>query len=234
MPDLNIPIAFSAGVVSFFAPCVLPLLPAYVGYVTGVSAGQLKKDGVKRYWKKIIISNIFFTLGFSLVFMSLGAFAGAFGLALRRYNFLIRRIGGFVVLVFGLELAGVLRLPFLEKTKQFKLPKWAKGLNELRAFLIGVIFAAAWSPCIGVVLGSILTLAATSAMVGRGAMLLLVYSLGISIPFVVISFTLSSAPRYLKFISKRIGVISRISGILLALLGLLLLTDLYNDVSSFL
>lgn len=234
MIDLNFPIAFGAGLVSFFAPCVVPLLPAYIGYVTGVSVNELKEKGYAPFRKKMFVTSVFYILGFSLVFVLLGTAAASVGATLRRYDYLIQRVGGLVILVLGLEFAGVLHLPFLARQKQFTLPSWTNKLGHARAFFIGLVFATAWTPCVGAVLGSILALAAVSGTIVEGASLLFVYSLGISIPFLVVSLTLASAPKYLSFINKRIGIISRIAGLVLALLGLLLLTNTYRFLNAFL
>lgn len=234
MSILNFLIAFSGGLVSFFAPCVVPLIPAYIGYVTGVSLRDLKVYGYGPYIKKLLLSSIFYILGFSIVFVLLGTAAGSLGVALRRYDFLIQRIGGLVILVMGLEFAGLLNIPFWARQFQFKLPNWTGKFGYARAFFVGLVFATAWTPCVGAVLGSILALAAVSGTAVQGAFLLFVYSLGISLPFMIVSLTLASAPKYLSFISRYIGVISKVAGLLLATLGLLLLTDTYKYLNSWL
>ena len=234
MFDINLPIAFGAGLVSFFAPCVVPLLPAYVGYVTGVSAKELKEQGYAKYRKQMIVSSLFYILGFSIVFVLLGTTVASLGAVFVKYGRLIQRVGGFIILIFGLEFAGFFNFPILAKTKQFTLPSWVNKLGNLRAFFVGVVFATAWTPCVGAILGSILALAAISGTAVRGATLLFVYSLGISLPFMIVSLTLAAAPKYLSFISKHIGKIARVSGIILAILGLLLLTDTYKYLNSWL
>lgn len=234
MTDLNYLVALSAGLVSFFAPCVVPLIPAYVGYVTGVSVNELKEKGYTPFIKKLLVSSLFYILGFSIVFVLLGTAAASIGASLRRYDFIIQRVGGLIILILGLEFAGILRIPFLAKQKVFQLPSWTGGLGYFRSFFIGLVFATAWTPCVGAVLGSILTLAAVSGTALKGASLLFIYSLGISIPFMIVSLTLASAPRYISFIGKRIGIISKIAGILLAILGLLLLTDTYKILNGWL
>jgi cytochrome c-type biogenesis protein len=221
-------------VVSFFAPCVIPLLPAYVGYVTGVSVEELKSFGYKPYFKKIFLSSLFYILGFSIIFVILGTAAASLGVILRRYDFIIQRLGGIVIMVFGLEFAGIINIPFLAYEKRLKLPSWSQSLGYLRAAFIGVVFATAWTPCVGAVLGSILTLAAVSGTVAKGATLLFVYSLGISIPFLLVSLTLASATKYLSFLTKNIGIVSKVSGILLVILGILLLTDTYKYLNGWL
>lgn len=234
MIDVNIPVAFGAGLVSFFAPCVVPLLPAYIGYVTGVSVKDLEKEGYSPYISKLLLTSIFYILGFSIVFVILGTAAAGLGASLRRYDDVIQRVGGFIILILGLEFAGVFRIPFLSRQKAFSLPNWAENLGYLRAFFVGLVFATAWTPCVGAVLGSILTLAAVSGTAIQGATLLFVYSLGISIPFLIVSLTLASAPRYLSLVGKHIGTISKVAGFILAILGLLLLTDTYKFLNAWL
>ena len=173
-------------------------------------------------------------MGFSLVFVALGTAAASFGQVFRRYDYLIQKIGGLLIVLFGLEFAGIFHLPFLNKTRQFQLPAWTNKFGHFRAFFIGLVFATAWTPCVGAVLGSILALAAVTGTVVEGATLLFVYSLGISLPFLIVSLTLASAPKYLKFINDKIGIISRVAGIILIILGLLLLTDSYKYLNSWL
>ncbi|MBL7036596.1 sulfite exporter TauE/SafE family protein [Candidatus Microgenomates bacterium] len=234
MVEVSIPIAFVAGLVSFFAPCVVPLIPAYVGYVTGVSLSELKKNGHKPYFKKILISSIFYILGFSIVFVLLGSITAGVGVVLRRNGQLIQRIGGIIIIILGLQFADVFKLPFLNYQKQFKIPAWIDKLGNLRSFFLGLVFAIVWTPCVGAILGSILALSISTQTALGGAVLLFVYSLGISIPFLIISLTLASAPKYISWIGKHIGIISKIAGILLAILGVLLLTDTYKYLNSWL
>lgn len=226
--------AFSAGLMSFFAPCVVPLLPAYVAYVTGVSLGGLKKGEYTSYKGRVLASSFFYILGFSIIFVILGALAGSLGAILRNYYRVIQVIGGLLIVIFGLEFAEVVNINFLARQHQLTLPQWIDKLGNLRSFLIGVIFALTWTPCVGVVLGSILALAAVSSTALSGAFLLFVYSLGIAVPFAVVALTLSQAPRYLKSLNRYIPFISKIAGLLLVVLGLLLLTDTYKYLNAWL
>lgn len=232
MFDISFPIAFVGGVVSFFAPCVVPLLPTYIAYVSGVSLAQLREKGIGEYQRKLLFSSIFYILGFSLIFVALGTAAAGIGGLFRQYEFWIQRIGGALIILFGLQFAGFLHLPIFMGTAPVNLPSWAAKLGYLRSFFIGILFALVWTPCVGVVLGSILAIAAVGATATKGAMLLFVYSLGISIPFLVVALTLAQVPKYLSFISRHIGLISRIAGLLLVLVGVLLLTDTYKFVNA--
>lgn len=193
---------------------------------------DLKKKGYASYRKQIVVSSIFYILGFSLVFVLTGAAVASIGVFFRRYDYIIQKVGGIILLYLGLEFAGLLRSNRLSQTKQFQLPSWAGKVGPLRSVLLGIIFAAAWTPCVGPVLGSILALAVTSGHALRGAWLLFVYSIGISVPFMIVSLSLASAPKYLSVITKRIDLIAKIAGILLALLGVLLLTDTYKYLNA--
>ena len=233
MIDINVFVAFGAGLVSFLAPCVLPLLPTYIGYVTGVSMRELKENGYQMYRRKILVTGLIYISGFSIVFVLMGVAASTFGAVLRSNSLLLQRIGGLIIFVLGMEYAGFFHLPFLQKTKQMKLPTSIEKFGHLRSFVLGVIFATAWSPCVGAVLGSILALVAANSSVSQGAFLLFIYSLGISIPFMLVSLTLASAPKYLKKITKHIGVITRVSGIVLAIMGLLLMLGWYGYLNTY-
>ncbi|MBI2405647.1 sulfite exporter TauE/SafE family protein [Candidatus Microgenomates bacterium] len=231
MFEISFPIAFVAGIVSFFAPCVVPLLPTYVAYVSGVSLGQLR-GGITAYQSKLLVSSLFYIIGFSLIFVLFGTAAGSIGSLLRQYQLWIQIIGGLFVIVFGLEFAGFLHIPLLARGGSVSLPAWTAKLGYARSLLIGILFAIVWTPCIGVVLGSILTIAAVQATALQGALLLFVYSLGISIPFLIVAATLAQAPKYLQTIARHTGLISRVAGLLLVAIGLLLVTDTYKYVNG--
>jgi len=232
MLDISLPIAFVAGIISFFAPCVVPLLPAYVGYVTGVSLRDLEKFGFEKYRRQLLVSSLFYVLGFSIIFVILGTAAAGLGQALRQYDDLIRIGGGALILILGLNFAGLLPIPALARERKFEVPEWVNKLGYGRAFLVGIVFATAWTPCVGAILGAILSLAAISGTVTTGALMLFVYSLGISIPFLLVSLSLAQAPKYIPLIIRYIGPISRAAGLLLALIGLLLLTDTYRFLNA--
>ena len=230
--NVNYPIAFAAGAISFLAPCVIPLLPAYISYVTGVSLKDLESGNGVKFRAKVLTSSLLYILGFSVVFVALGTAAAGAGAFFRSNGLLVQRIGGFLIVIFGLDLAGYLNLFFLKKANGFVLPAWTEKLGPIRSFLVGVIFASIWTPCISAILGSILALAAISQTAVHGASLLFVYSLGISLPFLIIALSLAQAPRYLKMVSKNSGKVAKVAGIVLALLGFLLLTDTYKFVNA--
>lgn len=229
---LGVPVAFLAGLASFFAPCVFPLLPAYISYIAGVSVGELKK-GSKKYRDKLLYSSVFYVLGFSLIFVALGTGIGGLGYLLRLHARGLEIVGGLAMTIFGLEFSGFVKIPYLEREHKFKLPKWLDKLGYTKAFALGLIFAAAWTPCIGPIMGAILALAAVSATASSGAFLLFVYSLGISIPFLLVSVSAVLLPKYFKVMKEKIELISRLAGIMLILVGLSLVFGWYAQISQF-
>lgn len=225
MISLLIP-AFIAGILTFLAPCTLPLVPGYLGFISGVSLEDLNDPTkTKRIRRKIFLNGLFFILGFSAVFIVLGTLAGLAGQALFPYRVWLGRIGGIFVILFGLFMLNVLKIPFLSKEVQIKAPAFFKRGNALNSLVLGSAFGLGWTPCVGPILGSILTLAAASTTVSQGAILLSVFSLGLSVPFLVITLTIGSASAYLKRISKYLNVVSAIGGLFLIFLGILLLTN---------
>ncbi|OGM02303.1 hypothetical protein A2115_00985 [Candidatus Woesebacteria bacterium GWA1_41_8] len=232
MFTISVPVAFVAGMISFFAPCVLPLVPAYVGFVVGVTAQEIKKTGSHHYRFKILISSLFYILGFSTVFVILGTTAGGLGVLFRQNLIFLQRVGGLIIILLGLEFSGFFNLGFLNVERRVKLPARFDRLGYTKPFFVGVVFAFAWTPCVGAILGSILALAAVNGTILYGAYLLFVYSLGISLPFLIVALTLAQAPQYLKPLSKYSGVIAKAAGIVLVILGTLLIFDLYKYVNS--
>lgn len=220
MISLSVVTAFIAGLGSFFAPCVVPLIPVYVGYVLGLSSTKSKKA--------LLYAVLLYILGFSLVFTLLGAAAGGLGSILREHTRIIQIIGGIAMIIFGLEFLGILRISLMAPEKGPKIPHWANNIGVTRSFVVGVLFALTWTPCVGAALGAILSLAATSRTAVEGAGLLFIYSLGISLPFVIVAWTLSSAPKYIRLHKKFFVLISKTAGVILVIFGLLLLSDTYK------
>jgi cytochrome c-type biogenesis protein len=224
-------VAFVAGLLTFLSPCLLPLIPSFIAYITGVSFGDLK-DGAKRgdVRKKTIIHSLLFILGFSIVFILLGLTATAIGKALFQYQNIIRIAGGVLIIIFGIYLTGALRLDFLVKERRLNIK--VKGATYLGSFLIGVTFAAAWTPCAGPILGSILVLAGTKASIAEGAKLLTVFSLGIAVPFFLTALAINAFLEYFNKFKKIISVINIIAGIFLVIVGILLVTNYLAIVSQ--
>lgn len=226
--------AFIAGILTFLAPCTLPLIPGYLAFIGGTSLKDLSDpEKKKRARRKIVINSLFYVAGFSVVFVVLGSLAGFVGGALTPWKLWLSRIGGVLVIFFGLVLMGALKLPFLEKGLQLKAKTKLKGGTPTNSLILGASFAFGWTPCIGPVLGSVLTLASTSATAGQGAFLLTVFSVGLGLPFILIAFGIGSASKVIKKISGYLNVISFVGGLFLVGLGLLLLTNNMTLLTSY-
>jgi cytochrome c-type biogenesis protein len=216
---------FGAGIASFLAPCVVPLVPAYLGIVVGESIEDADAA-------KAVPATVVFVLGFATVFATLGVLAGWLGSSLDDVQVWIERIGGVLVLVFGLALLGVLKGPLSRERRLIeRLPQ---GGGRARPFIVGVAFGAAWSPCVGPLLGAALVVAADSADPVRGAILLGAYAMGIGVPFIVASLVLASWPGLTGWLNKVSGPLEKVAGGLLVALGLLLVTGLYAELTSYL
>ena len=224
-------VAFGAGFLTFLSPCLLPLIPSFIAYITGISFSDLKGAGKRSEVRnKTIVHSLLFIMGFSVIFVLLGLTATLIGKALFQYQKIIRIGGGVLIILFGLYLMGILKLDFLAKERKFTVH--AKGASFIGSFLIGVTFAAAWTPCAGPILGSILVLAGTKASVGAGAKLLSVYSLGIAIPFFLTSLLVNSFLANFKKLEKIMGVINIIGGIFLVTVGFLIATNYLSVISE--
>jgi len=219
--NISFLMAFSAGVLSFISPCVLPLVPAYLAYMSGIS---LKGSGDIR---NITFANsASFILGFSIIFVMLGATATILGSALYGYRDLIRQAGGVIVIVLGVYITGILKLPFLDMERKLQIKHKPAGL--IGSFLVGVTFAVGWTPCVGPILASILLMASTAKSVYLGIMLLIFYSLGLGVPFLLSSLAINSFLVYFERVKKYLWLINYISGIFLIIIGVLLFTDYFS------
>lgn len=224
-------VALAAGFLTYLSPCLLPLIPAFIAYITGVSFQDFSNAEKKKILrKKTIIHSLIFIAGFSIVFVLLGLTATLVGKALFHYQKFIRIGGGILIMLFGLQLLGVLNFDFL--TRERKLPIMAKGASYIGSFLIGVTFAAAWTPCAGPILGSILVLAGTEADMAKGAKLLVVYSLGIAIPFFITALLVNSFLSHFNRLQKAINVLNKIGGVFLVIIGALLATNYLAVISE--
>jgi len=223
-------VAMAAGLLSFLSPCVLPLLPSYISFVAGVSFeeahGTLTDSRTRR---AILINSLLFILGFSLVFIALGAGATLLGQVLFQQQRLIQKIGGVFIILMGLHVAGWLRIPFLMREWRVELKNRPAGY--LGAVMVGITFAAGWTPCIGPILGSILTLASVSQTAGTGITMLAAYSLGLAIPFLLSSLAIQRFVVFFDRFKRFLPVVTRVSGIILIALGLLLVSDYFTVLS---
>ncbi|MGE0443331.1 MAG: cytochrome c biogenesis CcdA family protein [Gemmatimonadales bacterium] len=220
-------VAFIGGLLSFLSPCVLPLVPSYLGFVTGFT---LEEMGNRR--RLAMIHAVLFVLGFSLIFILLGASATALGSALKYYKDVIMRVGGLLIIFFGLYSLGVVRLGFLNQERRMHLEE--KPLGYLGSVLVGMAFGAGWSPCIGPILGGILGLAATEADLGRGVLLLMAYSAGLAVPFLVAAAAVERFLDWFQRFRRHIHLVQKASGILLIAVGLLIATGQFTRLAGYL
>ncbi|MGD8321217.1 MAG: cytochrome c biogenesis protein CcdA [Gemmatimonadota bacterium] len=229
MNDIGIVIALSAGVLSFLSPCVLPLVPSYLTFVTGMSLEDLQ-EGVDR--RNTMIHSVLFVMGFSVIFILLGASASFLGQFFKAYEVWIARIGGVVIIALGLHLAGVFRLMPLMRERRVHLAD--KPAGYLGTLGVGMAFGAGWTPCIGPVLGAILTYGFSQDTMWAGVGLLTVYSLGLAIPFLLAALALNWFLGAFKRFRKWIPVAEKASGVLLVFLGVLLMTGTFTWLSGLL
>jgi cytochrome c-type biogenesis protein len=219
---ISFPAAFLAGLLSFFSPCILPLIPAYFVFISGFTLDELTgcENGIR---KKVFLSTLAYVMGFSSVFILMGASASYLGGFIQHYSSPIRIIGGVLIIFLGLHLTGWLRFNALEFEKRVHLDK--KPVHFMGTFLVGMAFGAGWSPCIGPLLGSILIIAGSKETVQEGIVLLGLYSLGLAIPFVLMSFFIDVMLSFLKKATRALKYFNRIAGVLLMLVGLSLVLN---------
>lgn len=223
--------AFLAGLFSFFSPCILPLVPAYFTFIAGVSMDDLNRPSTTGTHRKIILSTLAFVIGFSVIFIALGATAAYFSVLLRGAEVYIRIAGGVMIILLGLHLMGVVRFHALEAEKRIHLNR--KPVHFFGAVLIGMAFGAGWSPCIGPLLGSILILAGNQDTVAQGVRLLTLFSAGMALPFMILSVAVHFLIGFVRRATRTIRWINMGAGILLVATGVLLVTDKLRLLSYF-
>jgi len=219
--------AFLAGLISFLSPCVLPLVPSYVSFITGMS---LEEMGQKRW--VAATHALLFVSGFTVIFVILGATATALGSALRAQQVWMERVGGVLIIVFGLYLMGAFQWGPLARERRIHIQE--QPLGYLGSLLVGVAFGAGWTPCIGPILGSILLYANTQASVGQGIVLLLVYSLGLAVPFIVAAIAVEQFIEWFKRYRRYMPLVTKLSGVFLVFVGVLLATESFSRLAAWL
>lgn len=217
---ISFPTAFVAGLLSFFAPCVLPLIPAYFTFISGYSLEELTNNPDANVRYRVLASTIAYVSGFSLVFILLGASASALGAMIYDYSDWIRIVGGIVIIFLGLHLLGLLNINSLNVERKISVKQ--KPLHLVGTFLVGMAFGAGWSPCIGPLLGSILILAGNQQTVWQGMLLLTVYSFGLALPFILISLFINSLLVILRRLTGVLKYVNRVAGVLMIVIGLML------------
>ena len=224
MTDVNILVAFTAGIFSFLSPCVLPMIPSYLSFISGVSLEEMRAVQVASHIRKrVLLNSVAFILGFSLVFISLGASASFLASFFLGYRSLIRVLGGIFILAVGIYLLGVVKFSVLDRYLQFHLKD--KPAGYLGSAFVGMTFGAAWIPCVGPILGAILTLAATSSEIGTGIFYLGTYAAWLALPFFLSAVAVNSFFEFSQKFRRYLQAVHVTAGILLIIVGILLITD---------
>lgn len=229
--SVSILVAFASGLLSFLSPCVLPLVPSYVSFITGLGLEELESggEGVKRV---TLLHSLLFVAGFTLIFLMMGASATYVGQLLTLHKVVIARIGGIIIILFGVLLLGIIPIPALSREKRYQFQK--KPVGYAGTVAVGIAFGAGWVPCIGPILGAILTLAATRANVTEGVALLFVYSLGLAVPFVLSAVALSAFLAWFRRFRRYLRYVEWAAGLLLIGVGLLLVSGKFTVLAGWL
>lgn len=223
--SLGIAIAFTAGLLSFLSPCVLPLIPSYVTFITGLSL-----EDVQRARRAALIHALLFVLGFTVIFLALGATATAVGQLLNYRRHWLAQVGGVLIIVFGLYMLGVFNITAFSRERRVQIAD--KPAGYLGTVLVGVAFGAGWTPCIGPILGSILTYTASEADYRRGLALLLAYSLGLAVPFLLAALAVERFLHFFARVRSRMVWVTRVAGVLLIAVGVLMVTNYFTVLAS--
>lgn len=227
MTDITFFIAFTSGLLSFLSPCVLPLIPSYLSFVSGVSLEEMRSPRAESdSRRRVVLNSLAFITGFFVVFVSLGAFASFLGGLFLGYRSFIRISGGLLIVLVGLYLVGLFKISLLERYFQFDLKD--KPAGYLGSVLVGITFGVAWTPCVGPILGAILALAGSSGEIEKGIVLLATYAAGLAIPFFLSAFALNSFFHFFTLFRRYVHAVHTAAGILLVIFGVLLLTDYFT------
>jgi len=229
--EFSLYLVFGAGVLSFLSPCVLPLVPPYLTYMSGASFDQLRAEGgtAGLVWRRSVFTSLFFVLGFSVIFIALGATATAFGQTFRQVLPYLIPVAGVVIIGMGLHFLGVYRIAFLDRQLRHQGPGMASG--PAGGFLLGLAFALGWTPCIGPVLAAVLSVAASRDTAAEGAGLLAVYSLGLGVPFILAGVAIGPFLTFFQGFRRHLGTVEKVMGGLLVLTGVLFLTGQFTRLS---
>lgn len=229
--EIGILAAFTAGVLSFLSPCVLPLIPGYLSFMTGLSASELSDEN--RAVSKVLVPSLLFVAGFSLVFVAFGASASVLGQILLGYREVVEKVAGIALVAFGVLMLGIVKVPWLYGEARMDLGRTRK-FGRWAAFVMGVAFAAGWTPCVGPILGSILALAGSSGSVTSGVLLLLAYSLGLGLPFVAVALLFGRLSKTLSWMNRNALAMNRFAGAVLIILGILIFTGQLGVLATWL
>ncbi|MBI5827152.1 MAG: cytochrome c biogenesis protein CcdA [Deltaproteobacteria bacterium] len=231
--EVSIPLAFLGGVLSFVSPCVLPLVPSYISFVTGISFEELTNNNATELKRVILLNSVMFILGFSTVFVViLGSSAQLFGTFFMEYQDVVRKIGGVIIVLLGIHIIGIINLKMLQRDKRLHFFR-EKPSGLLGSFLVGIGFAAGWTPCIGPILSAIFAVAATSGNPWSGTILFIAYSAGLAIPFMLTSFGINTFLKHFNRLKRHMRVVSIISGVFLILTGLLIFFNSFAIITGY-
>ena len=230
MENVNILTAFVFGIISFISPCVLPIVPGYLSFISGYSFDEMLNSSRPELFKRVTLNSILFIIGFSIIFIALGASATFVGQFLLQKLNIFSKIAGAIIIIFGLHMVGIFKISFLNYEKKFHSDK---KIGPLGSLVAGLAFAFGWTPCIGPVLAAILTIAAQQDTVGKGIMLLSVYSLGLGIPFLITSLSINAFLSFFGKFKKYIRWVEVGGGALLIIVGFLIMTNNLTVLSSY-
>lgn len=228
MTDISFILSFSAGLISFLSPCVLPLVPAYISYITGTTIDEIATKKTKLY---VLYRAIGFVVGFSIIFILMGASITSLGKIFITNQAIFKKIAGILIFIFGLHTTGILKIKFFYYEK--RLLPFKNTNSNLGAILMGMAFAAGWTPCVGPILSSILLYASSFQTINKGILLLLSYSLGLGVPFVLTAIAIESLSVKLKKLNKYLKLISVLSGLLMMIMGILIFTNKMGLLSQY-
>lgn len=222
--------SFAAGVFTFFAPCTLPLVPAFLGVISGVTYEQLgNPEETKKVRWKVFYNAVFYVVGFSIIFIIFGVAFSAIGQIIA-FKGIIQKVGGTLIVLFGLFLVGIIKIGWLSQERQIRVPKLIQTTSKLNSFLVGALFALGWSPCVGPLLGTILLLSTSSETILQGTFLLVVFSVGLAVPFLLTALLIGRAFSAFSRWGTLIKVINIVAGIFLIILGILIFTDRFEII----
>jgi cytochrome c-type biogenesis protein len=216
---VSFPLAFAAGLISFLSPCVLPLLPAYLSFMTGLTTAGLSEGD--RPTAAVMVPALLFVLGFSAIFVGLGASASLLGGLLAQYRDVVEKVAGLAVIAFGILMLGIVKIPWLYGEARVDLAK-SRSFGRGASFVMGMAFAAGWTPCVGPILGSILALAGATGSAAQGALLLLAYSAGLAVPFLLVALLFGRVRPLLAWLNRHSLIVNRVAGVILVLVGVLI------------
>ncbi len=232
MSDVSFVLAFAAGLLGFLSPCVVPLIPGYLSFVSGISLTEMSLEERRRHLGRVLLATSLFVLGFSVIFTAMGASASALGDLILGNRLLLSRIGGVVVIGLGLAVLGIIKIPGFYRERRFQMRRRPLGL--FGAFPVGMAFGFAWTPCVGPVLTAVLTLAAASQTASTGALLLFAYSLGLGLPFLATALLMTAAFDAMGWLRRNARAVTTISGVFLLVMGTAMVTDLLFTLNTWL